>query len=42
MDTKNKKKQYHRLDCLAIENANGDKWWLKKGEYHRTDGPAIE
>ncbi len=32
----------HRLDGPAIENNNGDKWWIVNDELHRTDGPAIE
>jgi len=29
-------------DKPTIEYPNGNKFWLKHGEYHRENGPAIE
>jgi hypothetical protein len=38
----NDKKELHRLDGPAIEDADGDKEWWVNGKRHRLDGPAIE
>ena len=35
-------KIYHRDDGPAVENTNGNKYWLQYGKYHRLDGPAVE
>ena len=29
-------------DLPAIEYANGNKYWLLNGQYHRDNGPAVE
>jgi hypothetical protein len=38
----NKDNQLHREDGLAIEYADGGKYWYLNGKSHREDGPAVE
>ena len=38
---RNSKKQLHRRDGPAIENAYGEKEWYVNGKRHRLDGPAV-
>jgi hypothetical protein len=33
---------YLGCDVKCEIDANGNKWWHLNGEFHRTDGPAIE
>ena len=32
----------HRLNCPAIEWADGSREWYQNGQRHRLDGPAVE
>ena len=32
----------HKENGPAVEQADGNKFWLKEGKYHREDGPAVE